>query len=164
MSRAFRTILATFILVLSFRTPATAGPSDDALDAFVNRDYATALRLFRLAAATKETPTAQFMLRVMYATGQGIPQNYAEAVKWYRLATDKGSADAQYNLGGMYATGQGVQQDYVNAYMWLSMSAAQDEQSAIKSRDLVARHMTRAQIAEAQKLAREWKPIRQAPR
>jgi TPR repeat protein len=104
------------------------------------------------------------MLGVMYATGQGIPQNYAEAVKWYRLATDQGSADAQYNLGGMYATGQGVQQNYVSAYMWLSLSATLGEQGAIKSRDLVAQRMTPAQIAEAQKLAREWKPTTHPPR
>ena len=149
-------VLAAIIWALSFAAPVTAGPSDDALDAFVNRDYETALKLFRLAADQGDA-NGPFMLGVMYATGQGIPQNYAEAVKWYRLATDQGSADAQYNLGGMYATGQGVQQDNVSAYMWLSLSAARGEQSAIKSRDLIAQHMTPAQIAEAQKRAREWK-------
>ena len=155
-------ITTTIILVLSFAVPVVAGPSDDALDAFVNRDYATALRLFRLAADQGDA-NGPFMLGVMYATGQGIPQNYAEAVKWYHLATDQGSADAQYNLGGMYATGQGVQQDYVSAYMWLSLSATLGEQGAIKSRDLVAQRMTPAQIAEAQKLARDWKPATQPP-
>ena len=58
----------------------------------------------------------------------------------------------------MYATGQGVQQDYVTAYMWLDLSAAQGEQGAVKARDMIARRITPAQIAEAQKLAREWKP------
>src|SRR5438067_1610415 len=110
MTRAFNAIFVAVILVLSFAVPVPAGPSDDALDAFVNRDYATALRLFRLAADQGDA-NGQFMLGVMYATGQGIPQNYAEAVKWYRLATDQGNVDAQYNLGSMYATGQGVQQD-----------------------------------------------------
>ena len=163
MTHALKAIFAAIILVSSFAASVTAGPSDDALDAFVNRDYETALRLFRLAADQGDA-NGQFMLGVMYATGQGIPQNYAEAVKWYRLATDQGSADAQYNLGGMYATGQGVQQDYVSAYAWLSLSAAQGEQSATKSRDLIARRMTPAQIAEAQNLAREWKPTTQPPR
>ena len=164
MTRAFKAIFAAIILVSSFAALVTAGPSDDALDAFVNRDYATALRLFRLAADQGDA-NGHFMLGVMYATGQGVPQNYAEAVKWYRLATDQGNADAQYNLGVMYATGQGVYQDYVSAYMWLSLSASQGEQGAIKGRDLIARRMTPAQIAEAQKLAREWKPtITQPPR
>jgi TPR repeat protein len=49
-------------------------------------------------------------------------------------------------------------QDYVEAYMWLSLSAAQGNQHAKTGRDVVARHMTAAQIAEAQKLAREWQP------
>ena len=61
-------------------------------------------------------------------------------------------------LGLMYVNGQGVPQDFVLAYMWLNLSATQGFQSAIKNRDIVARRMTPAQIAEAQKLAREWKP------
>ena len=46
---------------------------------------------------------------------QGVPQNYAEAVKWYRLAADQGDARAQFNLGFMYGTGQGVPQNYAEA-------------------------------------------------
>ena len=54
-----------------------------------------------------------------------MPQNYAEALKWYRLAADQGNAIAQYNLGFMYDNGQGVPQDYVRAHMWFNLSAAQ---------------------------------------
>jgi len=149
-------VLATITLVLSFAAPVIAGPADDALDAFVNHDYATALTLFHRAADQGDA-NGFFMLGVMYATGQGVPQNYTEAVRWYQLATDQGSTEAQYNLGDMYATGQGVPRDYVSAYMWLSLAAAQGEQIATKSRDLIARRMTPAQIAKAQRLAREWK-------
>jgi TPR repeat protein len=85
-------------------------------------------------------------------------------MKWYRLAADQGYAHAQYNLGIMYAKGQGVPQDYVKAHMWFNLSAAQGEQDAAEHRDKVAQRMTPAQIAEAQKLAREWKPITQPPR
>ena len=46
----------------------------------------------------------------MYAKGQGVPQDYAEAVKWYRLAAEQGFAMAQDNLGLMYKNGQGVPQ------------------------------------------------------
>src|SRR5665647_1597615 len=48
--------------------------------------------------------------------------------------------------------------DYVVAYMWFSLSAAQGDHDSAIQRDLVAKLMTPAQIAEAQKLAREWKP------
>ncbi|MSP50530.1 MAG: sel1 repeat family protein, partial [Alphaproteobacteria bacterium] len=88
----------------------------------------------------------------------GVPQDYAEAVMWYRKAADQGEADAQTNLGINYANGQGVPQDYVQAHKWFNLAAAKGNINAVKNRDIVAAKMTPAQIAEAQKLAREWKP------
>ena len=79
-------------------------------------------------------------------------------MKWYRLAADQGNACAQYNLGIMYAKGQGVPQDYVLAHMWFNLSAAQGIGDAVKNRDIAAGKMTPDQLAEAQRLAREWKP------
>jgi hypothetical protein len=96
----------------------------------------------------------------MFAKGQGVPQKYPEAVKWYTRAADQGFADAQFNLGSLYYEGQAVPQDYVRAHMWFNLSAAQGMQDAATVRDTLARLMTPAQIAEAQKLAREWKPTR----
>jgi TPR repeat protein len=61
-------------------------------------------------------------------------------------------------LGLVYEIGQGVPQDYVRAYMWYHLAAARGNQEALRNRDDAAQHMTSAQIAEAQKLAREWKP------
>ena len=55
-------------------------------------------------------------------------------------------------------------QDYIKAHMWFNLSAAQGEQKAVEDRDKVAQRMTPAQIAEAQKLAREWRLTKQAPR
>ena len=60
----------------------------------------------------------------MYGKGQGVTQNYAEAVKWFRFAADQGDASAQYALGLMYGNGRGVPHDYVSAYMWFNLSAA----------------------------------------
>ncbi|HEY4981320.1 MAG TPA: tetratricopeptide repeat protein [Pseudolabrys sp.] len=155
---------AAIILVLSFAAPVAAGPGEDGVAAYndgvaaYNRgDYATALRLFR-PLADQGVAIAQNNLGVLYEKGQGVSQNYAEAAKWYRLAADQGAAVAQYNLGIMYATGHGLQRNYISAYMWLNLSAAQGNQGAENSRDRVARLMAIAQITEAQKLAREWKP------
>jgi clan AA aspartic protease (TIGR02281 family) len=93
------------------------------------------------------------------ASAQGVPQDYAAALSWYRKAADQGHAEAQYNLGVMYANGQGVAKDYVIAHMRLSLAAAKGYNGAAKAlnRDIVAAKMTSAQIAEAQKLAREWR-------
>jgi TPR repeat protein len=98
----------------------------------------------------------------MYYKGNGVPQDYVEAVKWFRLAAAHGNAEAQSNLGVMYYKGNGVPQDYVQAYKWFSLAAAtytekQARDEAAKNRDSVAARMTPAQIAEAQKRAREWK-------
>ena len=59
-----------------------------------------------------------------------MPQNYAEAVKWYRLAADQGDASAQYNLGVMYANGQGVPQNHAEAVKWYRLAADQGNASA----------------------------------
>ena len=130
----------------------------------VKQDYAEAVKWYRKA-ADQGHALAQFNLGFMYANGQGVTQDYAEAVTWYRKAADQGNANAQSNLGLMYNNGQGVPQDYVQAHKWSNLAAARFAASeterrdkAVKLRDLVAAKMTPAQIAEAQKLAREWKP------
>ena len=105
---------------------------------------------------------SQSRLGYMYYQGQGVPQDYAEALKWYRLAAAQGYARAQYSLGYMYANGEGVPQDHVQAHKWLTLATITftdkpERDEAIKARNSVAAQMTPAQIAEAQKLAREWK-------
>jgi len=87
-----------------------------------------------------------------------VTLNYQEAVKRSRKAAAQGNATTQYNLGLMYANGQGVPQDFVQAHMWYNLAAAKGYKNARKVRDNLAKQMTPAQIAEAQKLAREWKP------
>jgi hypothetical protein len=79
-------------------------------------------------------------------------------VAWYRKVAEQGHAIAQNGLGEMYANGQGVPQDYVQAHMWFNLGATAGDKDAVKNRDIVAAKMKPAQIAEAQKLAREWKP------
>jgi TPR repeat protein len=98
----------------------------------------------------------------MYRHGDGVPQDYDEALKWFRMAASQGHASSQSNLGFMYRDGEGVPQDYVQAHMWFNLAAVatKDRYMIAKYRDELAEKMTPAQIAEAQKLAREWKPTR----
>ena len=63
----------------------------------------------------------------MYFKGQGVPQDYAAAVSWYRKAAEQGNASAQYNLGVMYDNGQGVPQDYAAAVSWYRKAADQGD-------------------------------------
>ena len=83
-----------------------------------------------LSSAEKGDATAQFNLGVMYDNGQGVEQDYAEAVKWYRKAAMQGVASAQLNLGIMYANGQGVTKDEYEAVKWFRKAAEQGDASA----------------------------------
>jgi TPR repeat protein len=123
----------------------------------VAQDYAAAVSWFRKAAA-QGNASAQYNLGVKYDKGQGVPQDFAEAVKWYRKAAVKGYTDAQVNLGFMYGKGQGVLQDYVQAHKWYNLAAVRGDKMAVKNRNIVAKLMTPTQVAEAQRLARAWRP------
>ena len=94
----------------------------------------------------------------MYATGSGVQQDYTQAAQWYEQAAAQGDAEAQCFLGSKYILGEGVPQDYVRAHMWFNLAAANGKEGAADDRDALAKQMTHAQIAEAQKLAREWMP------
>ncbi len=99
---------------------------------------------------------AQLNLGLMYAYGLGVLQDDKQAVNWYRKAAEQGDALAQNNLGLMYRNGQGVIQDWVMAHMYSNIAAANGNKDAAKNRGWVAKRMTPSQLAEAQKLAREW--------
>ena len=66
----------------------------------------------------------------MYRDGRGVPQDDAEAVRWYRLAADQGLADAQFSLGVMYTPGRGVPQDDAEAVRWYRLAADQGQADA----------------------------------
>ena len=76
-------------------------------------------------AADSGNQFAQFNLALKYDNGQGVPQDYTQAVKWYNKAAEQGLAVAQFNLGVMYDNGQGVPQDYTQAVKWYRKAAEQ---------------------------------------
>ena len=89
----------------------------------------------------------------MYATGEGVPENDSEAVKWYRKAADQGYASAQNNLGNMYYKGDGVPENNIRAYVWWSMAKTQGNAKAASNLDILKPQMTPQQIADGQALA-----------
>jgi TPR repeat protein len=82
------------------------------------------------ARAEAGNASAQYSLGNMYVNGRGVPEDDAEAVRWYRLAADQGVAEAQYNLGGMYDYGLGVPEDYGEALRWYRLAADQGHAEA----------------------------------
>ena len=73
---------------------------------------------------------AQYNLGVKYHEGQGVPQDYAEALKWYRKAAEQGLANAQYNIGILFEAGRGVPQDAAEAVKWYRLAAEQGDADA----------------------------------
>ncbi len=127
----------------------------------VPQDYIEAVKWYRKV-AEKSYSDAMFYMGCAYESGRGVPQDYAEAASWYRKAAARGNTAALNNLGEMYEFGRGIPQDYVQAHKWYNLAAAKfpgpDRDKAEKNREAIAAKMTPAQIAEAQKLAREWRP------
>ncbi|MGO9774104.1 MAG: tetratricopeptide repeat protein [Roseiarcus sp.] len=125
------------------------------------QDYAQAL-MWRRKAADQGNATAEFSLGLMYSEGLGAPRDFVRAAMWTRKAADQGHAGAQLGLGFIYREGRGAPQDYAQAYMWFDLaSRATDSDIRMqggKNRDALAAEMTPSQIAEAQRMAREWAP------
>ncbi len=108
---------------------------------------------------------AQFSLGKNYEAGRsGLKKNYAEAASWYRKSAVQGNAYAQASLGILYHSGKGLPHDDVQSEMWLIIAAdhvlPDDRDTIVEMRDSVAKHLTPEQVAEARRLAREWKPGR----
>ena len=142
------------LLIALLAGNAFAATYEDALLAYNKGDFATALRLYRPLAKRGDT-RAQEAIGRMYARGEGVPKNEAEAVRWFRRANaeskalaaynrgdftaawrafrplaEKGQLLAQYVVGLMYANGQGVPRDYAQAMKWHRKAADQGEAKA----------------------------------
>ena len=125
----------------------------------VPRNQSEAVRWYQRA-ARQGYANAQFNLAVMYDTGDGVQPDPVQAVRWYLSAAAQGSPDAQNNVGLKYELGQAVTQDFALAHMWFNLAASQGLTSGATNRERIARKMTPSQIEEAQRLAREWRPLR----
>jgi TPR repeat protein len=78
----------------------------------------------------QEHAIVQYNLGVMYDNGEGVPQDYKTALKWWTLAAEQGNAKAQFNLGLMYENGDGVPQDDESAVKWYTLAAVQGDAKA----------------------------------
>ena len=123
-------MVAAFCILLNLSlTPAIAADNQKGLDAYLNGDYATAMREWKPLAEQGDV-SAQYNLGLLYENGLGVAQDAFEAVKWYRRAAVQGDASAQYNLGVIYDEGHDVPQDYAEAAKWYQQAAEQGDTSA----------------------------------
>jgi TPR repeat protein len=156
---------AAGLLVLGALSGSTASARADGMSratgAYARHDYLTAVRILT-PLALRGDARAQSFLGFMYENGYGAPQAYDAAADLYRQAAICGNPFGQGMLGLMYDKGHGVPQDFVLAYKWLNLAAARasahERDYFIRLRNAVASKMSRAQIAEGQRLALVWGP------
>ena len=117
-------ILPVLLLTLLVGTPAFSADFQKGLTAAQSGDFATALRKWE-PLAKQGNADAQYNTGLIFYNGNGLPQNYIIAIKWFSLAAEQGYADAQNNLGFMYDIGLGVSQDYKTAMKWFTLAAEQ---------------------------------------
>ena len=139
---------------------AIAQDYDAGLKAAQAGDFQTALKEWP---PIRGTPDAQYNLGWMYANGEGVPEDDAEADALVPAGRRSGGrrrpaqpprpADVQHNLGVMY-NGEGVLQDNVTAHMWFNIAGANGAEDGRDNREIIERKMTPADISEAQKRAR----------
>ncbi|MTJ81856.1 MAG: sel1 repeat family protein [Telmatospirillum sp.] len=126
-------------------------------------DYSEAAKWLRKS-ADQGNAISQTNLANLYGLGRGVPLDYAESLKWLRKSATQRFYGAFVNLGHVYRHGDGVQIDFVQAYMWyrLASDSATTHVSVRQTADrylaYLGSKMTREQIAEAERRARDWKP------
>jgi len=138
----------------------------NAAGAYERKDFAAAIAAWRPLAEAGNAE-AQTLLGAMYWSGEGVQRDHKEAAKWYLRAAEKGYARAQNDIGFMYGFGEGVPpKDNVQAFKWLSLAvrnytAKNQERLDQATKDLAAvrARMTPAQIADAERQIRDFRPI-----
>lgn len=122
---AFRREATTPAVEVAGFAPSQPDPAEVAhgLAAFDAREPEQAARRWQ-AAALAGDPQAALYLGVMYDTGQGVGQDYGQALAWYQRAAEAGSASGMFNVGVMYDAGRGVARDPAEAARWYARAAA----------------------------------------
>ncbi len=120
-------------------------------------NYTEAVKWFNMA-ASRNFADSHFNLAYCYERGLGVPQNRVAAIAHFRKAAERGHPSAQYSLGVAYYDGKGIESDFVEAYKWWNLAAVGGIVEASSSREILAGLMTPQQIADAQRLASEFKP------
>ena len=124
MKTRARILLGASVIVIAFGATAAAGPLDDGIAAYHDKDYAKAVALWRPLAESGDR-AAEYYLGTLYAEGNGVAHDDATAFMWFQRAASQGHAAAQYNVGASYASGTGVDKSSADAAKWFRRAADQ---------------------------------------
>ena len=154
-----RKLAVTLLLMLAAAPSPAAAGYDEAILAYTQGDFATALGEFKPLARTRDS-RAEFMLGVIYFNGTGVPQDYAVAAILFRLAAEQGEAAAQLALGSVYIRGIGVRQNLAHAHYWLTVAAGTASPALVEQAEMLRRAtstlMTAEEMQQAEGLVASW--------
>jgi TPR repeat protein len=163
-------LIVSALLALLLALPPLAAQTLEAdmkkaAGAYERKDMATAVRIWKEWAG-KGNAEARTLLGAMYWSGEGVPRDHKEAARLYLLAANQGYARAQNNIGFMLGFGEGTPPpDDVEAYKWLTLAinnyTARNQERLEQARTdiaALAKRMSPAQISEAQRRAKAFKP------
>ena len=149
------------VLAASLISPALAD-LDKGVAAYKRGDFVRAHHEF-LAPARQGQPRAQFSIALLYLRGQGVTQDTAVAMRWLRMAANRGDGEARLVLGDLYM--KGPPPDYVKSYMWLFLALKNvrgpHRKIAFRLRRQAAENLTPEQIERAKRMARDWSRLNQ---
>ncbi|WP_422000544.1 tetratricopeptide repeat protein [Reyranella sp.] len=159
--------LLALLLVSPLAAQSLEADMRAAAGAYERKDMATAVRIWKQWAA-KGNAEARTLLGAMYWSGEGVPRDHKEAARLYLQAANQGYARAQNDIGFMLGFGEGIPpHDNVEAYKWLSLAITnytvknqERRDQARKDLATLTKRMTPAQITEAERRIRAFKPVR----
>jgi TPR repeat protein len=125
----------------------------------LTKDNVEGVRWLRKAAEQGHAG-AQFNFGLSYLKGSGVAKDVGEAMKLFQKAAERGHAGAQVFIGAAYADGEHVAKDDVQAHKWMELAAEQGNEDAKRYLPVIEARMSKEQIDEAQRLARNFKPIK----
>jgi len=144
--------LSVLLLLMILGTGIARADFNDGVVAYVMGDYDKAYNtMISLAKTNESDPLPQYYIGMMYLKGQGVEQDYEEASKWFRKASENRLPNAQYKLANLYTLGKGVPKDYEFAYIWYSVAATHNHQLSKNALDKARNKLSEEEFKEAQK-------------
>jgi TPR repeat protein len=144
------------ILLLTIIASPARADFNDGVVAFMMGDYEKAFTTMQSLAETSDHGYAQYYMGMMYMKGQGVEQDYKNASKWFRKASEKSIPQAQYKLGDLYFKGRGVPNDYEYAYVWFSVGASHKHQLSMDAINKAKEKLSEEELGEADKLIAKY--------
>lgn len=147
--------IAVLFLCLIASLPLRADFNDGVV-AYLMGQYKKAYSTMRSLAESSDHAYAQYYVGMMHLNGQGVEQDYEEAGRWFRKASEQSIPQAQYKLGLLYMNGQGLPQDYEFAYSWFRVGATHGHNKSIQAIAGAREKLSDEELKEAEKLSAEY--------